>query len=102
MAISPCTSKTSVSVASKGCAHRDAPLDARLSSGLTCTRLVPSLPFAKRTAPVSRYSASSSLPICCGFFCVFLYPFELVRAMTSRPGRFVSFPRNSSVMPSAK
>jgi hypothetical protein len=66
------------------------------------TRLVPSLPFAKRTAPVSGYSASNSFPISCGFFRVFRYSFELVRAMTSRPGRFVSFPRTSSVMPSAK
>jgi hypothetical protein len=63
---------------------------------------VPSPPFAKRTAPVSRYSTSSSFPISCGFFRVFLYPFELVRPMTSRPGRFVSFARTSSVMPSAK
>ncbi len=54
VAISACTLKTSVSGASNGCAHRDAPLEARLSSGLTCTRLVPSLSLAKRTAPVRR------------------------------------------------
>jgi len=82
--------------------QRDSSLPATTSSGLTCTRRVPASLFAKRTVPVSRYSTSSSLPISRGFFVVFLYVVELVRAMTASPGTFMSLPRTSSVMPSAK
>ncbi len=72
--MSDCTWKTSVSAASNGCCHFDVgapePVTS-MSSGLTCTRLVPGA-FCQRTVAVRRYPTSSSRAIWFGVFDVFL------------------------------
>ena len=96
------TSNTSESTASKGCCHFVVAVAASTSSGLTRTRLSPPERFSQRTVAVSRYCTPSSLAICGVVFVVFLYWFELVRAITCSPGSAASLPRTSSVIPSAK
>ncbi len=98
------TRKTSVSSASKDCCQREAgaPVpETSTSSGVTWTRLPPG-PFSQRTVAVRRYLTRSSRAIARGSFAVFRYGTELPRAITSRPGSEVSFPRTSSAIPSAK
>ena len=103
--MSACTLKTSLIGASNDCCHLLAAAPSPLtctSSGLTCTRLVPSAFLAQRTVPVSRYWTPRSAAICPGVRVEPAYCTELPRAITWSCDSSVSLPRTASETPLAK